>query len=127
MAKKIPSKGDALAQAAQAEIMVATFDKMQYAKAIYDHQNGATRDAIDRMQSLLIRISRKQMKVGTGMKKMTVEIPKDAIWNTAFYMAVEMLKDLAYMDIRVADFNWPEDQCMTCGKPVKAKRKKARA
>jgi hypothetical protein len=68
------------------------------------------------------------MWVGAGKgDRIVVEIPNDAIWNNALYMAVEILKDLAYMDIRVADFTWPTDLCMECGTEIKPIRKKARA
>jgi hypothetical protein len=128
MPKPIPNKLDAAVKKAQADFMVESFDRMKYAKAVYDHQNLAAQDAIDRMQSLLIRQARKYMWVGAGKgDRIVVEIPNDAIWNNALYMAVEILKDLAYMDIRVADFTWPTDLCMECGTEIKPIRKKARA
>lgn len=103
--------------------MADSWDRMQYAKQVYDFQNAAGRDAIDRMQSVLIRLSRKSFWIGKGRERILAEIPKDAIWNNALYMAVEMMKDLAYMDIRVADFTWPPDLCMECGKPLRPVKK----
>ncbi len=132
MAKKIPSrvtKDEAAIKGAQAEFMVASFDRMQYAKSVYDQQNEKGRDAIDRIQSLLIRQARMYMWVRTSKNKygkwerVLAEIPKDAIWNNALYMAVEILKDLASMDIRVADFHFPADKCAGCGTEIKLKKK----
>jgi hypothetical protein len=68
------------------------------------------------------------MWVGAGTKgdRIVVDIPNDAIWNNALYMAVEILKDLAYMEIRVAGFTWP-DLCVECGTAITKPRKKVRA
>jgi hypothetical protein len=134
MAKTIPqkpTKAQARIAKAQAEIMVESFDRMQYAKAVYDHQNETARDAIDRMQSVLIRQARRYVWVVVGenskgkKERELAEIPKDAIWNNALYMAVEILKDLASMDIRVADFHFPTNRCAECGTEIR--RKKGRA
>jgi hypothetical protein len=134
MTKTIPAKptrADGAIKRVQAEFMVASFDRMKSAKAVYDMQDSATRDAIDRMQALLIRIARTRMWVAVENKKgkserVICDLPHDAIWNNALYMAVQMLKDLSYMDIRVANFNWPVDLCMECGTEIKPIRKKGR-
>jgi hypothetical protein len=94
----------------------------QRAKAIYHEQNVGAREAIDRMQSILIRVSRRSMRMRVEDTQVIVEIPNDAIWNNTLYMAVELLKDLAYMDIRVADFRWP-DVCMDCGGSLRLSKK----
>jgi hypothetical protein len=133
MTKTIPVKPtrlDGIIMKAQADFMVDSFERMQYAKQVYDHQDGATREAIDRMQAQLIRISRRRMWISATLNKkgktdrILCDLPNDAIWNNALYMAVEILKDLAYMDIRVANFNWPADLCVECGKPLTAKKKR---
>ena len=127
-----PTKVDGTIKRAQAEFMVASFDRMKSAKAVYDMQDSITRDAIDRMQALLIRLARTRMWVVTGENKkgkkerIICDLPHDAIWNNALYMAVQMLKDLSYMDIRVANFNWPVDMCIECGAEIKPVRKKGR-
>jgi len=135
MTKTIPRKMtrlDGAIQRAQAEFMVASFDRMTQAKAVYDMQDAVTRDSIDRMQALLIRLARTRMWVVVGENKkgkkerVICDLPHDAIWNNALYMAVQMLKDLAYMDIRVANFNWPVDLCVECGTEIKPIRKKVR-
>jgi hypothetical protein len=127
-----PTRTDGAIAKAQAEFMVASFDRMKSAKAVYDMQDGNTRDAIDRMQALLIRLARTRMWIVVGENKkgrkerVIADLPHDAIWNNALYMAVQMLKDLSYMDIRVANFTWPVDLCMECGLEIKPIRKKGR-
>lgn len=112
--------------------MVASFDRMTQAKAVYDMQDAVTRDSIDRMQALLIRLARTRMWIVVGENKkgkkerVICDLPHDAIWNNALYMVVQMLKDLSYMDIRVANFTWPTDLCVECGLEIKPVRKKAR-
>lgn len=127
MAKKIPiTKTEARGKRAAADFSLASLDRMEAAKKVYEMQNDATRDAIDRVQSLLIRQSRRSMWVGTKDDRVSVEIPNYAIWNNALYMAVQIMKDLAFMDIKVVDFKWPVDTCMTCGNEITRTRKKAK-
>lgn len=116
MPKTIPTKtGKALAA-----FQDVSQERLQYAKAVYDHQNHTAQDAIDRIQSVLIRQARRRAYVGENKtSRVVVELPNDAIWNNALYMAIEIMKDLAYMDIRVSGFTWPPDLCIECGKPIK--------
>lgn len=44
-----------------------------------------------------------------------VTVDMEYIEMNAFYMAIEILKDLAMMDVRVDKFKYPESFCAECG------------
>lgn len=88
------------------------------ARAFFEAQDPETREAIERVASCLQRIARRQIAVGRGTARTVVSLTDDTIVGNAFYMAVECFKDLAQMDVKVANFTFPK-LCMVCGKVVK--------
>lgn len=103
----------------------ARYDK---ARKLYDRQDADTQDALDRMTSLLCRIARRHMWVGVGKKgdRIVFTIAEEIIFHNMFYMAVEILKDLGQMDVRVAGFSYPNDMCVECHRELKPSKKKVR-
>jgi hypothetical protein len=107
--------------------------KARYDKAmrVYNAQDGDTQEAFDRMISLLVRIARKTMWVGVGKRsdRIVMPIPEETITHNMTYLAVEVLKDLAQMDVKVAGFKFPKGLCVECyaqitqAKPKKKVRK----
>lgn len=92
---------------------------------VYEAQDEDTQEAIDRMADVMKTIGRTQMWVSTsrtGPRKIVYFSP-DTIRHNALYLAVEAVKDLALMDVRVANFKFI-DRCVTCGKKVKRKGKR---
>lgn len=92
----------------------------------YEKQDDDTQDALDRMTTLLCRIARKRMwfTVGKREDRVIMVIPEETIYHNMFYMANEILKDLALMDVRVASYTFPADTCVECGKAIESKPKK---
>jgi len=92
--------------------------KYELAKAAYDAQNRATRRAIDRIVDTL-RV------YATGYINVQLQPPEGALVpvkvdNTylgynLLWLAIEIAKDLAFLDIRLADFRFPEALCAKCG------------
>lgn len=112
-----------------AQMAVFTADaKARYEKARrgYVKQSDDTQDALDRMTALLVRIARKHMWVSVGKRedRVVIQIPEETIYHNMFYMASEILKDLATFDVRVADYTFPADVCVECGKEIKPTKKK---
>lgn len=104
----------------------ARYDK---AKRSYNKQDDETQDALDRITTLLCRITRKQMWVSAGGRgdRMVMVIPEETIYHNMFYMANEILKDLALMDVRVASYTFPAGICVECGKELKPAKKKVKS
>lgn len=96
------------------------------ARKLYEKQDDETQEALDKMTALLCRIARKNMWVGVGKKddRIVLQIPEETIYANMFYMANEILKDLALFDIRVATYTFPPDTCVECGHPAKPKKAK---
>lgn len=100
----------------------ARYDKAQ---KLYKKQDADTQDALDRMTTLLCRIARRHMWVGVGKKgdRVVFTIPEETIFHNMSYMAVEILKDLAQMDVKVAGFDF-KNLCMECHTELKPTAKK---
>jgi hypothetical protein len=94
------------------------------AKSLYDAQDVETRDAIDRIHDVVQQVFRSRIwisKTRTGERKV-FSPSEDTHAKFTFYVAIEIAKDLALMDIRVGNFTFTKD-CVECGKPVKSKKK----
>jgi len=90
-------------------------------QAAYDFQDADTRNAIDRIQDRL-RVGATteiELRVGGQSRKVQVE-PKYLNFNILF-LATEILKDMALMDIRVANYKFPP-LCADCGKKLEKKK-----
>ena len=115
-----------LADKALAQFQAEAAERYELAMKVYKQQDSATKDALDRMIDLLCRIARTQMWVGTGTGKrerIVLSIPDQVVRQNMTYMAVEILLDLAQMDVKVEGFRFP-DMCVVCKKQVKPKKSK---
>lgn len=114
-----------LAQEHMAVFVSEAEARYKKARRVYEIQDDETQDALDRMVTLLCRIARKNMWVGVGKHedRVVLTIPEETIYHNMFYMANEILKDLALFDIRVADYTFPANLCVECGVEVKPKKK----
>lgn len=131
MAKPIKKKSADNLKKLAADAMVAFIEesmaRKNQAEIIFRRQDDETRDAIERMASLLTRIARRQMwfSVGGSGDKIVREIPEAVIEDNMFYMAVEICKDLAHMDVRIQQFVIPRDLCVECHVEIKPAKKKS--
>ena len=114
------------AQSVMDEFKAESEARYRKAKKHYNSQDDDTQEVLDRITTHLLRIARKHMWVGVGNDKIVMQIPEEIIYHNMFYMAVEILKDLALMDVRVANYTFPADVCVECGKEIKAKKKAKR-
>lgn len=114
-----------LADAAMEDFKAEAKARYDKAHKVYVKQDDDTQDALDRMVTLLCRIARRNMWVSAGKRgdRLVLTIPDETVYHNMFYMGVEILKDLAIMDIRIANYTPPADLCAECGKEVKPKKK----
>lgn len=111
------------------DFKAASEERYERAMLVYNEQDANTQEALDRMIELLCSIARRRMWVGTGPQsdKVIAELPDQVIKQNMTYMAVEILIDLAQMDVQVENFKMPDNLCAICRtkiKPTKKKRKK---
>lgn len=90
-------------------------------RPLVSKQDEETRDAIDRIADQIERITPRQMKHGTAQDYILIEIPSEALAHNAYWMAVEIMKDLGQFDIRVENFHFDSHSCAVCGKPLGGK------
>lgn len=117
-----------LMKMAQAQMTVFSAEaKARYdrARASYEAQDEETQDAVTRMTNLLVRVARKQMwfTVGKRDDRIILPIPEETVYHNMFYMASEIVKDLAVMDIRVAGYTFMAGVCAECGTEIEPKKK----
>jgi hypothetical protein len=116
--KPVKKKGNRIEE--QVEIFKrATKARHELAQEAFFAQDTETREVISRIQRMLcvnatgvIRV----WKSGNKREQSTlVQVEMSYIEMNALYMAIEILKDLAMMDVRVANFKFPESFCAECG------------
>ena len=93
------------------------------AKRTYDAQDGETKLAVDAMVDRIVSISRGVATFKINNERVAAELPPESIKNNAMYLATEILKDLAMLDIRIANFRFSPHHCAECGKTLSGKAK----
>ncbi len=97
------------------------------AQTAYNSQDEQTQETIERMMDRILAGSNGVVKVVVAGTTIYRGVDMHYLGLNAMYLATEILKDLAFMDIQVANYEFPEMVCTECGvllKPVKKKRKK---
>jgi hypothetical protein len=92
--------------------------KYELAKEAYDEQDRATQAVIDKMVDTLrtyctgyINV---QLQPPTGAL-VPVKLTNEYLGYNLLFLAVEIVKDLALLDIKVASFKFPKSMCAVCG------------
>ena len=98
-------------------------ERRSKAQKHYEAQDDDTQEAIDRMAAMLEKIARRQMWVRIGENKVVSQIDAEDITMNMFYMANEIIKDLAVMDVKVANYKFPGNLCAECGTEIKLTKK----
>jgi hypothetical protein len=98
----------------------ATQARYDLARQAFDEQDDDTQEVITRIQKMLCVNANGIVRVWLkGDKRreasVTVTVDMNYVEMNAFYMAIEILKDLAMMDVRIANFKFPESFCAECG------------
>jgi hypothetical protein len=100
--------------------------RYRIAKAVYDVQDGLTKEVIDRIRDRL-RVAT------TGVVQINgkpVQLDQDSIDLNLLFIATEILSDLLLNGIQVANFKWHEQYCVECKDKIlnvpKSKKKKVR-
>jgi len=95
--------------------------RYEIAMAAYNSQDKGTQQALDRIRDRLVIGSTGLVTV----KGQVIQVDIGIIEHNAMYVAIEIVKDLALLDIRVANYKFPEVLCAECGATLaKTKRSK---
>ena len=92
--------------------------KYELAKEAYDAQDDDTKAVIDKMVETLRTYCtgyiNLQLQPPTGAM-VPVKLNNEYLGYNLLFLAVEIVKDLALLDIKVASFKFPPSMCATCG------------
>jgi hypothetical protein len=92
--------------------------KFEMALDVYAVQDEETQKVIDLIAATLRQYSNGHAKLKVSGRFEFVPIPEEMLNQTLMYLAVEVVKDLAILGIRVANFEFPPNICVTCGVEV---------
>lgn len=130
---KAKAKPDETAKivAAQLDLFkLATEARYELAMLAYKAQDKETQAALDLMVIRLRTLSTGQIRIfpnGKGQPGVVVPIEQAQSDQNILFLATEILKDLALMDVKVANYEFPPVYCVECGeKLTPTKRAKAK-
>lgn len=92
--------------------------KHEMATDAYNLQDATTKKVIDRMVATLRTYATGYVHVTVGKSVVPVKIEAEYLGMNLFWLAVELAKDLAFSDIQIANFQFPESLCAGCGSIV---------
>lgn len=107
-----------MASEALGEWKSVTEMRYELAKDAYDFQDEDTKKVIDRMVDRLRVSASGYIKIALNPPHsgvIPVKIEQEYLDYNILYVATEILKDMALFDIRVASYQFPPSQCVSCG------------
>lgn len=130
MAKKIPVRKPKLDKRIQEQLEIfqaATEARYRIATAAFDAQDEPTKEALRMIRDRLSVLATGTIRIFPDGKRNpghTVQIGTEYVDKNLLYIATEIVKDLAFMDIRVENYNFPKVYCAECGDKLTKVRKK---
>jgi hypothetical protein len=129
MGKPIPKKKSKIQRAIDEQLELfrkATEARYRIATAAYEAQDQQTKNALDSIRDRLSTIATGTVRVfpyGKNNPGHTVQISSELVDQNILYIATEIVKDLAYMDIRVENYEFPKVYCADCGDKITPRKK----
>jgi hypothetical protein len=130
MPKKIPSskpKRDKEVEKQLELFQAATKARYRIATAAFEAQDEKTKEAIRMIRDRISIMATGTIRVfpkGKQNPGVTVTISQEYVDQNLLYAATEIVKDLAFMDIRVENYEFPKVYCAECGDKLTPRKKK---
>ena len=130
MGKPIPKRKPKLDKRIQEQLEIfhaATEARYRIAMVAFDTQDENTKEALRMIRDRLAVLSTGTIRIFPDGKRnpgVTTQISQEYVDKNLLYMATEIVKDLAFMDIRVENYNFPKVYCAECGEKLTKVRKK---
>jgi hypothetical protein len=130
VAKPIPGKKARYSKTIKEHLALfekATNARYRIALAAYEAQDAKTKEAIDAIRDRLTTIASATIRIFPDGKRnpgVTVTYSHHLVDQNILYMATEIVKDLAFMDIRVENYEFPKVYCNECSEKITPKKKK---
>jgi len=96
------------------------------AEAAYEAQDKQTKNAIDSIRDRLSIIATGNVLVYPDGKRnpgVSVQISTELVDHNILFFATEIVKDLAMMDIRIENYEFPTVYCAECQEKLTTKKK----
>lgn len=106
---------------------MASDARYRLAMQAYEAQDAETRLALDTMRDRLRQFGTGYIRVfPDGKQGGSIAIPIEPVYQdqNILYLATEIFKDLALMDIRVESYEFPKVFCAECGEKISVPKKK---
>lgn len=102
--------------------------RYRIAKAAYDAQDIKTREVIETIRDQLLIGASGTIRVfpSGGKTSVAVKVEMEYIEYNTLYIATEILKDLAMLDVKVASYKFPDVYCAECGDKIQKSKKKGK-
>lgn len=103
--------------------------KYELAKEAYDSQDAQTQVVIDRVVGTLRQYATGYINVQLNPPEgapVPVKLDNRYLGFNLFWLAIEIVKDLAFVGIRVENFEFPPTQCAQCGVELIPEKKSGR-
>lgn len=101
-------------QAALEDFKALSLVNFEMAQDAYKRQDSETKTAIDQIVSVLKNYVTGHITVNGKQ----IEVDPETVKHNLVFLAVEMVKDLAMCNVRVASFKFPANICVRCGDEV---------
>jgi hypothetical protein len=108
------------------EFQEASERRLEIANESYRAQDEKTRLVIDAIQEYLMQGASGTIRVYVGSEAFAATVDMEYVEYNTLYVATEILKDLALLDVKIANYAFPKGICTECGAKVKAKKKKVK-
>lgn len=100
--------------------------RYEMAKDAYEVQDDETKAAIDRVVGTLRQHANGTVKVKSGGTFYDLRISDQTFGFNLLYLAVEIVKDLLFGGVKLANFKVDPNVCASCGDKIERTRKRRR-
>ena len=124
-----PKSIDRMLEDAVEEFKAVSEIKFELAKDAYDQQDSETKATIDRIVGTLRQYATGYINVQLNPPEgapVPVKIDNEYLGYNLYWLAVEIVKDLAFIGIRVENFEFPDTHCAQCGKELIPEKRSGR-
>jgi hypothetical protein len=98
--------------------------RQRVASVAYNAQDAKTKAVIDSIMDQLLLGASGTIRIFVGKQSVAAKVDMEYVEFNAMYVATEILKDLALMDVKVANYKFPSVYCVECGDKLLTKKKK---
>lgn len=126
MARKTLTDIDPRLKSVVEDFHAVSLVKYEMAKDAYDLQDETTQKVINRIVGTLQTYATGYITAKVGGTIYPVKIDNEYLGYNLLFLAMEIAKDLAFVNVRVAKFTFPPSLCVKCGDEVIPERRKGK-